>query len=106
MARNILYEQRKKFDQHKKNIKNLSRIRKLAISLGVSCAMVAGIAVPAFAATTNGTVNSNACFGQARSYYAEGGPNSVLGHNEGYYMSTRAASNASGNIAYRDNCKG
>ena len=104
MTSNNLYQQRKKFIQHKKNLKNVSRIKKLAISLGISGALVAGFAVPAFAASTNGMPNVNACFGQARSYYAQGGPNSVLQHNEGYYMSFRKGSNSSGNISFRANC--
>ena len=101
MVMNNLYEQRKKFERNQKNV---SRIKRLLISLAASSALVAGFAVPAFAASTNGTTNMNACFGQARSANAQGGPNSILFNTEGYYMSVRQGNNSTMNIAYRDNC--
>ncbi len=104
MTVNNLYEQRKKFEQHKSNLKNVSRIKKLTVSLGVGAALVAGFAAPAFAMTTNATTNPNACFGQARSYYAIGGPSSVLGSNEGSILSTRQGSNSMNNLEFRAAC--
>lgn len=104
MSENNLYKQRIKFEHSKSATRNISRVKKLAISAVASCALVAGFAAPAFAASTNGTPNPNACFGQARSYYAQGGPNSVLHHNEGYYMSARKGSNSTDNINFRQNC--
>ncbi len=108
MARNILYEQRKKFDQHQTNIKNLSRVKKLAVSLGVSGAMVASLAVPAFAmgGPTPNPVGGPGCFGKWRA----GSVQSINGHAPGtnnagaLYFSSRAATNSSINASNRETC--
>ncbi len=113
MAKNNLYIQRKKFIRHNRYLKNISRAKKLAVSLAISGGLVAGLSVPTFAAfdayglhggASAPNTNPNACFGQARSHNAKGGPNSVLGQNEGSYMSSRKGTNSTDNIAYRQNC--
>lgn len=91
MARNNLYEQRKRFVRHKKLIKNASRIKKLTISLGLGGAMVAGFAVPAFASSINSNFpgnNGTSCnawhgapggFGPSSPYYTVAGPQGGMG---------------------------
>lgn len=113
MTKNNLYIQRKRFIQHNRYLKGISRVKKIAVSLVISGGLVAGLSVPTFAAfdtfgSSNGATSPklNACFGQARSYYAKGGPNSVLGHNEGFYMSSRKGANSTMNITYREDCLG
>ena len=84
----------KNLEQHKKNT---SRIKKLAISLGVSGAIVAGFAAPAFALSPM-TYNAspNACFGQVRAYNSV---NSAPG-TTGYYMSLRKGANPTDNSVW------
>ncbi len=71
----------------------------LTIVGGLSGAVAAAPAVSSEA-------NSNACFGQARAYYAQGGPNGVLAPNSnGTYISERKGTNPENNAAYiAQNC--
>ncbi len=108
MARNILYEQRKKFNQHKKNIKNIARVKKMAISLSISGAIVAGFAIPAFAmgGPTTVPVPGPGCFGNWRA----GSVQAIDGHAPGrdnagtLYFSDRAGNNSTINASNRDTC--
>lgn len=71
--------------------------------------LIGGSFGAAFAAapTVSSTANSNSCFGQARAYYAQGGPNGVLSpENNGYYISQRKGDNSANNAAYKAaNCQ-
>ena len=72
-------------------------------SVIVGSALGALIAPPLILAapTTSDNASSNACFGQARSYYAQGGPNGVLApNNNGYYISQRKGTNPENNRDY------
>ncbi len=86
MKSNSLYTQRKKFELHKKMGKNLSKAKRLAITLIVSSGLAAGFAIPVFAATpTNpglyGTAAPNAQCGTAAGSGAFNAQNSVYGPN-------------------------
>jgi hypothetical protein len=77
-------------------------IKKFLIS-GVVGTLVLGVgAVSAFAApVVSMHASSNSCFGQARAYYAKGGPNGLLSpNNNGYYISQRKGTNPSNNANY------
>lgn len=56
--------------------------------------------------TVSDNANSNACFGQARASYAQGGPNGMLApDSNGTYISERKSTNPANNEAYRNsNC--
>ncbi|NNN14131.1 MAG: hypothetical protein HKL81_10350 [Acidimicrobiaceae bacterium] len=85
-----------------------------AAAIGVVATLA--MAAPAFAAfdtytgsastpVTSTHASTNACFGQGRSYYAQGGPNGVLSpYTNGYWISQRAGNNPSINDAYADDC--
>lgn len=78
-------------------------IKKIAIATATSALMLGSLAVSAFAAgpVVSGNANPNACFGQARASYAQGGPNGVLApFNNGYYISQRKGDNPADNAAY------
>jgi hypothetical protein len=53
------------------------------------------------ASTVSSQASSSACFGQARAYYAKGGPNGVLSPNSnGTHISERKGDNPSNNATY------
>lgn len=77
-------------------------IKKLA-TIGVGAALFAATAVPAFAAgpVVSDNASPNACFGQARASYAQGGPNGLLSpNNNGFWISQRKGDNPAVNAAY------
>ena len=92
-----------KYNMHtgvlRKKTVNMKKYVVGAIAAGL---MAAGMAVPAFAATSvSGNASPEACFGQARGYYAQGGPNGVLAPlSNGSYISDRAGTNPANNAAY------
>ena len=51
MSRNNLYAQRKRFEQHKQNLKSISRAKRLLLTLSASAVLATGLAFPAFAAS-------------------------------------------------------
>ncbi len=66
--------------------------------------MAGGLAIPAMALPqppVSDNASPNACFGQERAAYAQGGPNGVLApNNNGYYISQRKGTNPANNAAF------
>src|SRR5688572_29318241 len=77
--------------------------KKYFVGVMASVAMVSGAVVPTMAApSVSSNANPAACFGQARAYYAKGGPNGVLAPNSnGTYISERKGTNPENNADYR-----
>jgi hypothetical protein len=83
-------------------ISNSTIMTSKLISGAVSLVALCGFAGAALAApTVSDNANGNACFGQARASYAQGGPNGMLAPNtNGYYISQRKGDNPADNAAY------
>jgi hypothetical protein len=74
-------------------------MKKLTVLIVVALSTAASAAAP----TVSDNANSNACFGQARAYYAQ--LLASTGTSNGYYISQRKGDNPAENQAYRDaNC--
>ncbi|HSX36911.1 MAG TPA: hypothetical protein VLG13_02215 [Patescibacteria group bacterium] len=84
--------------------RKIINVKKTIFGVVATASLVGAMAVPALADSpvVSDSANPNACFGQARASYAQGGPNSVLlsPHNNGYYISQRKGDNPANNAAY------
>ena len=76
-------------------------IKKILVGAATTAVLLGATAMPAFAATVSDSANPNACFGQARAWYSEKGPNGVLTPNtNGTYISERKGTNPEKNAEY------
>lgn len=84
----------------------MNKVKRLAVTGAASAVMLGSMAVPAFAVSVSDNANQQGCFGQARAYYAQHGPNGVLSPDtQGDYSSERKGNNAEMNREYRESCQ-